>query len=245
VSARRRFYREVTVNAVPTGEGGCAGYSVLLDGKPVRTPAGAVLVLPTAMLAEAIAREWGEQGDTLRPEAMVLTKLANTAIDRIGPNRHEAIAQILAFAKSDVLCYRAETPKELVERQKQEWDPILQWAETRYGAALVCGAGIAFIEQSPTALAALQRAMAALDDFILAGLYSATPLLGSAVIALALLDGRLAAGQAFAAAHLDEIHQVERWGQDSEAQELQANKIKELSEMARFFILLGGSSGTV
>jgi len=233
VNGARRFYREVSCQAEGRGE-----YRVLLDGKPVRTPAGALLGLPSAALAEAIAAEWLGQGEKLRPETMALTKLANTAIDQVRPNRQQTIAQILAFARSDLVCYRAEAPDLLVQRQIAEWNPLLEWARTRYGANFISGNGIAFIEQPAQALAALERAISERDDFTVAGLHAAVTLLGSAVIALALLEGRLTPDQAFAAAQLDEIFQAERWGQDLEAQNLSRRKAAELSDIAGFLSAL-------
>jgi chaperone required for assembly of F1-ATPase len=235
MSAGRRFYRQVSVEPVPAGG---AGYRILLDGKPVRTPAGAPLALPGRSLAEAIAAEWRAQEGTIRPDTMLLTKLANTAIDQLRPNRQTAIAQILAFAKTDLVCYRAETPDALVQRQNAQWDPLLDWARTRYGATLTFGAGIAYVEQSPQALAELGRAIARHDDFALAGLHTAATLLGSAIVALALSDGRLDAEQAFAAAELDELYQAERWGWDSEAVKLSRKKTEELSDIERYFRFL-------
>src|SRR5689334_19938856 len=130
MATRSRFYREVSVAS--HGQ----GYRVLLDGKPIRTPAGGELAIPTRALAEAIAEEWQSQGDKVRPETMILTKLANTAIDRVAVHRGTAIAQVLSFARSDLLCYRADRPAALVELQHRVWDPILAWAKERYGAEL-------------------------------------------------------------------------------------------------------------
>ena len=237
MTARSRFYREVSVDSPSLMEW---GYRVLLDGKPIRTPAGSLLLLPKPALAEAIAEEWRVQSEKLRPETMILTKLANMAADQVTPNRATAVAQIIAFARSDLLCYRAETPGSLVERQTAAWDPLLDWARTRYGTALVAGTGINFVEQPAAALTALERAVTEHDAFVLAGLHAATALLGSAIIALALLENRLTAEQAFTAAQLDEIYQAERWGQDSEAQNLAIRKSEELSDVARYFTIVRG-----
>lgn len=235
MSTARRFYREVSVEPVTAGG---AAYRILLDGKPVRTPAGAPLAVPGQALAEAIADEWRAQGDTIKPDTMLLTKLANTAIDQVRPNRQTATAQILAFSKTDLVCYRAETPHSLVQRQNAQWDPLLDWARTRYGASLACGAGIAYVEQSPQALAALERAIAGHSDFALAGLHAAATLLASTIIALAISDRHLDAEQAFAAAELDERYQAERWGKDAEAVKLSRKKVDELAEIERFFRFL-------
>lgn len=229
---RNRFYKEVGV----AGEGG--RYSILLDGKPIKTPVGAALALPTEALAEAVAGEWRAQGPKLAPETMPLTKLANTAIDHVGANRTLAAEQILGFARSDLLCYRADAPSGLVARQMAQWDPLLEWAKARHGARLKTATGISFTEQPPEALVALARAIAAHGDFALAALHAAATLAGSAVIALALSDGRLTAEETFAASELDHIFQTETWGHDEEADRVARMKASELMEIARFFQLL-------
>jgi chaperone required for assembly of F1-ATPase len=185
-----------------------------------------------------VAEEWRAQEEQFRPETMILTKLANTAIDRVRPNRRPAIEQVLGFGRSDLLCYRAEAPEALVHRQAAAWDPLLEWARERHGVGLVCGAGIAFIEQPPETLAALERAIAGHDDFALAALHAAATLLGSAIVALALSAGHLTADQAFAAAQLDEIFQAEKWGIDHEAATRSQRKAAELADIARFFALV-------
>ncbi len=230
MSLRDRFYKEVGV----AGE----GYAILLDGKPVKTPAGRALLLPLRALADAVAEEWRAQGPKLVPASMLLTKLANTAIDRVGTNRSLAIEQILGFAKSDLICYRAESPPDLVARQSEQWDRLIEWAKTRHGAALKTATGIAFVEQPKEALGALMRAVAAHDDFTLAGLHAAATLAGSAIIALAMSQGWLTAEEAFAASELDNIYQAETWGRDGEAGRKADAKVTELTEIAQFFKFL-------
>ena len=239
MATRSRFYSDVSV--VAQGQ----SYRVLLDGKPIRTPAGAELAVPTRALAEAIAGEWRSQGEKVRPDTMILTKLANTAIDRIAVHRLTTIAQILNFARSDLLCYRAEGPAALVELQHRVWDPILDWARARYGATLACGTGIGFVEQAPESLAALERAIDDYDSFRLSGLLAAVTLLGSAMIALALAEQRLSAEEAFAAAQLDENYQADKWGRDFEAEKLRASKQAELTEIARFLQALHNGNLTL
>jgi chaperone required for assembly of F1-ATPase len=232
MTSRKRFYQEVFVAAQPNG------FSVLLDGKPILTPARAELTLPTKALAEAIAEEWRAQVDTIRPETMVLTKLANTGIDRAGPNRAGFVEQILAFARSDLVCYRAEAPAELISRQTEIWDPLLDWVRQRYGASLRSAMGIGFVEQPPEALDALAGGIAEYDVFALAALQAAAALLGSAVVALTLAGNRLQPEEAFAAAQLDEIYQAEKWGADHEAEMRSRAKFEELFQIARFLRLL-------
>lgn len=228
---RARFYRDVTV------EKAGQTYRILLDGKPVRTPAGAALPLPNENLAQAVADEWQAQGEKIQPESLPLTKLANTAIDRMSVNRAAWIEQILAFAKSDSVCYRAATPSGLVERQTAQWDPLMKWARERYGARFRTATGIGFVEQPPGAVAALAHRLADHDDFVLAAIHAAASLTGSAIIALCLSDGRLDADEAFAASQLDEIYQAERWGEDEQALIQSHSKATELTNIARFLRL--------
>ena len=232
MTSRKRLYEEVSVTNGP------GGFTVLLDGKPIRTPASGQLTLPTKPLAEAVAEEWRGQIDTIRPDTMLLTKLANTAIDRVAANRGAVVEQILVFAKSDLVCYRAEAPEELVRRQADIWNPLLDWVQLRYGARLRSGTGIAFVEQQTEALDGLARGIAERDVFALVALHAAATLLGSAVVALALADSRLQPHDAFAAAQLDEIYQAEKWGVDREAEMPSRRKAAELLEIARFLRLL-------
>src|SRR5262249_29686633 len=152
-----RFYKDAAV------EMGDDGFRVLLDGRPVRTPGGAMLALPTAALAEAIATEWRRQGDEIVPTSMPMLRLANTAIDGIGKNREAVIGAVLRFAEHDLLCYRADQPPELAKRQEQAWSPLLDWAAGRHGARLAVGAGLGHVPQPDDALAALRRAVADKD----------------------------------------------------------------------------------
>jgi len=223
----KRFYKQVAIES----------RRVLLDGKVLKTPKGAELVLPTTALAEAIAEEWGGQGDDIVPAWMPLTKLANTAVDGIAPRKAEVVDEIAAFARHDQLCYRAAEPQELVRRQAEGWDPVLDWAAGRYGARLKTTNGIASIAQPPEALAALTQAVEALDPFVLAGLHVATTIAGSLVLALALAERRLSAGEVFALSRIDETHQAERWGLDSEAEARAKGLAAELDAAARFMDL--------
>jgi len=145
VALGARFYREVSVGP---GEGGA--YSILLDGKPARTPGAAMLSVPNVELAEAIAEEWRAQGEKIRPQTMMLTKLANTAIDRVAPNRAAVVEQVLVFARSDLICYRAPGPDELAGRQAQIWDPLIAWAREHLSAPLLCTAGVGHVPQKPS-----------------------------------------------------------------------------------------------
>jgi len=235
--SRNRFYKDVSVDggAMPTTH-----HRVLLDGKPVKTPGGNALALPSDALAQAVAEEWRAQGPVIRPETMLLTKLANTAIDRVAPNPANAREQLLVIARSDVVCYRADSPSGLVKRQELTWDPLLAWLGERFGASLRAGTGLGFIEQDPSAFGALDSALAERDVFSVAGLYAAAALCGSLVIALALSERKLDAEEAFAAANLDKIYQAEHWGWDEQASAKAAAERAELDQISRFLELSHG-----
>jgi chaperone required for assembly of F1-ATPase len=230
--SRNRFYREVSVDTVD------GRHRVLLDGKPMKTPGGATLALSSIALAQAIADEWRAQEATIRPQTMMLTKLANTAIDRVAPNPTGAHEQLLTIARSDVVCYRADTPQELIERQARTWDPLIAWTRERFGASLRAANALAFIEQDQAALDELDRALSKHDAFVLAALYAAAALLGSLVIALALSEGKLDPEQAYATANLDKIFQAERWGWDPQETAKADVERAELNQISRFLELL-------
>lgn len=226
----KRFFTTATAGET-TG-----GYTVLLDGKPMHTPAKAPLVVRSKQLAEAIAAEWQVQGETIMPSALPLTRLAGTAIDLVAQRREPVVAEIAEYAATDLVCYRADQPSELATRQRHAWQPHLDWAGTRY-APLTVTAGIAPVTQAPEALAVYRRAVAAYDDMTLAALHLATTTLGSLVLALALIEGRIAADEAFAAAELDQSFQIERWGEDAEAMARRGAVRDDVGIAARFAAL--------
>jgi chaperone required for assembly of F1-ATPase len=208
----KRFYSSVTI------EPATAGFRIMLDGKPVRTPAKRELALPAESLAAAVAAEWRAQGERIDPATMPLTRLANTALDAVA-GQYDAVAEdIVAYAGSDLLCYRAEGPAALVRRQAEAWDPILDWARRDIGADLVCRSGVVHVEQPASALAAIRRALEGLDPFELAAMHVLTTLSGSAVLALALDRDHLSVEDAWTAAVVDETWQSEQWGVDAEAE---------------------------
>lgn len=231
-ASRNRFYKEVSVD---TADG---LHRVLLDGKPVKTPGGATLALPTLALAQAIADEWRAQDAKIQPQTMLLTKLANTAIDRVASNPENAREQLLNIAKSDVVCYRADTPQQLAERQALTWDPLLAWTRERFGVSLRAANALVFIEQEPSALAVLDAALSKHDAFALAALYAAAALVGSVVIALALSERKLDHEQAYEAANLDKVFQAERWGWDPQELAKADAERAELNQISRVFELL-------
>ncbi|HTQ14674.1 MAG TPA: ATP12 family protein [Rhizomicrobium sp.] len=227
----KRFYKSVSVRQ----QGG--HFAVMLDGRPVKTPGGEIMALRTPAPAEAVAAEWARQGTEIDLDAMRFTRLAYAAIDG-APRTAEIVTDVLKFGRSDLTCYRADAPPELVARQAQAWDVPLLWVRTRYGAALRAVTGMTFVEQPPEAIVALEQALVRRDVFALAPLHAATAILGSLVLALNLADGRLDAASAFAAAHVDEAFQAEKWGTDPEAKKRLDRLAADLASAEQFLRLL-------
>jgi chaperone required for assembly of F1-ATPase len=230
----KRFYKQAA--AAPVSDG--AAFAVHLDGKPVRTPGRAPLHLPTAGLADAVAAEWEAQVETIKPAFMPLTQLASTTLDWVQPQAKAIAAEIARYGETDLVCYRAETPARLIERQHAVWSPLLAWLEQIHGAKLISTAGIQPIPQPADALAAIQNAVAAVESFRLAALSNTTSVTGSVVIGLALNAGHITAEQAADAAHIDEQFQMEQWGADAEAEERLARLRWELGAVECFLALL-------
>lgn len=230
----KRFYK--TATAVPAGD----GFGVALDGKLVKSPAKAAFVLPGRALAEAVAAEWAAQGDTIVPSAMPLMQLAATAIDKVAPNPDVIVDTIAPYGGTDLLCYRAEAPATLAERQQAQWQPLLDWAMVAHDAPLTATAGIVHQAQPAASLAALRAAVSAQDPWRLTALHQVTTLTGSLVLGLALLAGRIDADMAFDLAELDASFQIERWGEDAEAMTRRETLRAELRAAARLVELTAG-----
>jgi chaperone required for assembly of F1-ATPase len=228
----RRFYRQVAVQSHPEG------WEVTLDGKILRSPAKAPLVLPGEELAHAIRAEWDAQTDRIQPQSMPMMQLASTVVDRVQPNRERVVQDIAAYGGSDLICYRAEAPQGLVQRQEEHWQSLMDWANARFDVALRSTTGIMAIEQSPQSLATFRRVIERLDPWRLTALASITTVTGSLVIALAIFDGRLTVEGAVAAAHLDELFQAEQWGVDAEALARRNGQANEIADAVRFLGLL-------
>lgn len=228
----KRFYRAVSVG------GAAPAFRVLLDGKPIRTPAKHELALPARRLAEAVAAEWEAQGDRIDPGTMPLTRLVNSAIDGVRGREREVCADICKYAAGDLLCHRAPGPEELVRRQAEAWDPVLAWAGEALGARLVVGEDIAPIAQPPAAGMAIEKALVALDAFALTAHHVMTTLTGSALLALAHARGRLSVDQAWTAAHVDENWQISQWGWDAEAKARRDRRWAEMRAASRLLALL-------
>ena len=208
----RRFYADVTVE--PDG----AAFAVRLDGRAPKSPKTNALILPTATLAELVAEEWRAQGDVIAYNSMPATRLAHTALDVVRNARAATAEGVTRYAGADLICYFADHPTSLFRRQERVWGPLLDWAEETHGLTFVRATGIVHREQPPETLARLNALLEPQDDFNLAGLAFVAALFGSAVLALALREGKITAEGAMAAARLDEIFQEEQWGVDAEAE---------------------------
>ncbi|MBJ7447827.1 MAG: ATPase [Brevundimonas sp.] len=225
----KRFWKAVDV---VEGEG---GWSVTLDGRTPKTPAHAKLTLPTEAAARLVAEEWAVQGEFIEPGTMPATRLASTAIDRVSQTREPVADEIAAYAGSDALCYLAEHPTPLVTRQAREWAPWRDWAANQLGVVLEPAEGIVHRAQDPTAIARVRDLALSLDDFALTGLATAVPLLGSAVLGLALQRRSLTGEAAFDLSRLEEAFQEEQWGVDADNAERTALRRAEAVLLERWF----------
>lgn len=209
--ARKRFWQVARVVPAP------CGFAVQLDDRPLQTPAKAALVVPRAGFAAAIAAEWDALGPEIRPEALPLTRAANSAIDRVGPARPAVGAAVAAYGETDLLYYRAEGPAALTARQAAAWDPLLDWAERALGARLRVVSGLMPQPQPEASLAALRDAVEGFDAFALTALHDLVTISGSLVLGLAVAAQAVDGARAFALAQLDEDWQAGQWGWDAEA----------------------------
>lgn len=229
--APKVFWAEV---AVAPAEG---GYSVLLDERPVRTPNRRPMILPTRGLADLVAAEWAAQEGEIRPRTMPATRMANTAIERVGAHRAEIAAMVADYGGTDLICYRAETPAALAARQAAGWDPLIDWAGAALGARLRTGRGVVPVPQDPGALSRLAAEAGAMDDFRLAAFHDLVSLSGSLVIAFAVIHGARDPETAWDLSRIDEEWQAEQWGRDAEAEEAAAAKRRDFLFAARFHAL--------
>ncbi|HUF56323.1 MAG TPA: ATP12 family protein [Thermohalobaculum sp.] len=228
----KRFWREARVEEAP------GGYAVRLDARPLSTPARAPLVVPTRSLAEAVAAEWDRQEGEVRPAELPLTRSANSAIDRVLPQRPEVAEAIAAYGETDLLCYRAPHPEGLARRQAELWDPLLDWAAAALGARLRTGAGVMHVMQPAHATEALARAVTAHDAWALTALNELVTLSGSLVLGLAVSHRRLEGREAWRLSRLDEDWQSAEWGEDAEAAAAAARREAEFCAAERLLHLL-------
>lgn len=228
----KRFYKEVSVGGEPPH------LSVLLDGRPIKTPSKAQLAVPVMTLAEALVQEWDDQTEEINPATMPLTRLCNTAIDRIAPDPQLVISEMTDFAGSDLLCYRADPQQDLVGRQQAMWDPLLQFADEALGARFVAVSGLMHQTQPETALKAISDYLGAQNAFALTAIHNITTLTGSCILALAVHHGRLSGVEAWSAAHVDEDWQIEHWGMDDEGTARRAGNKREFDAALKLLDLL-------
>lgn len=229
----KRFYTDVTVGDAPGG-----GFQILLDGRAVRTPKKQLLIVPTRALAQAIAAEWAAQDAHIDPSRMPLSKLAITSIDGVSGSLREVASDIVRYAGSDLLCYRAEAPATLAEQQARIWDPLLSWIEGESGARFLLAEGVMPVTQNRFALERIEDLVAPYDAMQLAALHVMTTLTGSAFLALAVAKDRLSAEEAWDVAHIDEDWQIARWGVDVEATERRERRRREMLAASQFLDLL-------
>lgn len=228
--APKRFWTDVTVQ--PEG----TGFAVLLDGRPVRTPAKAPLILPTEAMARAAAAEWAAQEQEVRPDRMPVTRRANSALDKVTPLFDAVVEEVAKYGATDLLCYRAEGPAELVERQRA-WDEVLAWGASRLHAPLFVTFGVIPLEQPAESLGHLREYVAACTPHQLVALHDLVATTGSLVLGLAVAHGHLTGAEAFALSRLDETYQSEVWGHDEEAAETADLRLQSFLEAETFFLL--------
>jgi chaperone required for assembly of F1-ATPase len=230
----KRLYKDAGVTEVREG------FAVALDGRPIKTPGRVILAVPRRTLAEAIAEEWRAQEKEVKPHTMPMMQLAATVIDHLPANRAAVEETVLRFAETDTVCYRAEAgqPTELIRLQKALWDPLLSWLADHHGVVLRTTEGILPVSQHPEALDRLADVVAAMDDWRLGSFQSAAASSGSFVIGLALVEGRIDADEAFAAAELDSGFEIDRWGEDAAATARRAVVAADLKAARRFHDLI-------
>jgi chaperone required for assembly of F1-ATPase len=225
----RKFYKAVDISD---------HNAILLDGRPVKTPMKHALQLPTRILAEAVAAEWIAQDKVIDPEAMPITKLANTALDRATSERENVINEIVDYAGSDLVCYWADRPPELVALQRRHWQPVLDWANAALPAGFKTALSITHIEQDAASLAAVRRRAESLDAWALTGVYLLMTLTGSSLLALMCHARAAESDVIWAAAHVDEDYQISQWGEDDEAVKRRAGRKREFDGLVGYFGLI-------
>jgi len=227
----KRFWTEASTGEVD------GGYAVLLDGRGVKTPAKTSLVVPTAALATAIAEEWDAQEGTIDPTSMPFTRSANAAIDKVTQQFDEVVNLLAEYGETDLLCYRADAPIELKQRQAEAWDPLLEWAHAEFGAKLSTATGVMFLEQPAASLDPLKSALLDQSAFQLTATYDLVSISGSLILGLAVCKDKISAQQAWDLSRIDELWQIEQWGEDEEATEVAEIKANSMRYAGRFFAM--------
>lgn len=218
----RKFYSDVDVREKATG------FSVTLDGKPIKTPIKNALVMPTKALAQAVADEWIAQDETVVPSSMPMTTLVNTSIDRVGARRAETVAELVAYGHTDLVCYRAEEPDELVALQTKTWDPYLGWLQAELGAGLAVTTGVLPLTQNEFDMVRLTGEVEILDDFALTAFHAFVSGFGSIVLALAAIHNFKSFEDCWHASILDQSFQENQWGTDPEVMENRERQWRDL-----------------
>jgi chaperone required for assembly of F1-ATPase len=229
---RKRFYKQANVGDAQDGAG------ISLDGRPVLTPRRRAFVAPTQAMAAAIAAEWNAQAEFIDPQQMPLTRLANAAIDAVAENPQSVADEIAKYLGSDLLFYRAESPRELIDKQSRAWDPVLSWAREAFDARFVLAQGVVHLPQPPEAIAAMQKSIPR-ESWRLAAVSSITTLTGSGLLALAIAHDAIDTDSAWAAAHVDEDWQMAQWGRDELALERRAYREAEFRAAVSVLRLVG------
>ncbi|WP_298258328.1 ATP12 family protein [uncultured Litoreibacter sp.] len=229
--AAKRFWKTTTVEAVD------GGYTVLLDGRSVRTPVKTLVQVPTKAMAEAMAAEWDAQSEKIDPLTMPVTRAANAALDKVSAQHDEVVDMLAAYGDSDLLCYRADGPDGLIAKQAQGWDSLIDWAATDLGAPLQLRSGIMHEPQEAKTLSTLRGHVAQFDAFRLTAFHDLVAITGSLILGLAVTRGRLSAEQAWDLSRIDEEWQVAQWGRDDEAEAQAAIKKRDLIRADEFFVL--------
>ena len=227
----RRFYKQVAVGESETG------FDIQLDGRAVKTPLKRPFAVPSRDMAHAIAAEWDAQKTHIDPSSMIVTRLANTAVDRVRGDEARIVAELREFAGSDLVCYRAGTPDPLVARQALHWDPILDWVKATHSVQFICVEGIVHHAQPDTALAAISKALTAENEFRLTAIHNITTLTGSTLLAMMTAAGAFSGEAAWAAAHADEDWQIEQWGSDEEAEARRAIRKQDFDATMQFLAM--------
>lgn len=227
----KRFWKSATVVAVD------GGHTVHLDGRPVKTPSKAGLIVPTAAMAAAMAAEWDAQVELVDPRTMPVTRCANSAIDKVRVQHADVSAMLAEYGDSDLLCYRAADPEGLVRRQSEGWDPVLEWAEKELGVRLRVAQGVMHVKQDPAALKRLREELDAFDEFALTAVHDLISLSGSLVLALAVTRNALLPEDAWTLSRIDEHWQIEQWGADEDANADEMIKRAAFLDAMRFYQL--------
>jgi len=230
--AAKRFWEKATVEVAGDG------YQVLLDGRKLRTPVKSELIVPSREMAEAIAAEWQAQEEKIDPMTMPVTRSANAALDKVGPMHAEVAALVADYGGTDLLCYRAESPEGLVERQNAAWDPLLEWAADTLSAPLKTATGIVHVEQDAVVLETLAKRVSGMDAFQLAAFHDLVGMSGSLIIGFAVIHNVLPVPELWRCSRIDEDWQIEQWGEDDEATATEAGKRQGFEHAARFYFMV-------